>query len=235
LAIAAAVRGIPAYIVVPHNATRSKRAAIVANGAEIIDCEPTLSARETALNKVIERTGAHFVPPYDDKRIIAGQGTAALELLETQPSLDQVWVPIGGGGLAAGTAVVCSAASTHPRVIAAEPAAADDAYRSLLAGHIVPQTDPQTLADGLRTSVGELNFAILNALCVAVMLASEVAIVRAMRLLFEHLKVVVEPSAAVPLAALLDDGARARGSRIGLILTGGNLDLDTTIALLQRA
>ncbi len=233
LAIAAKVRGIPAYIVVPGNATRSKRAAIVGNGGQIIECEPTLAARESTLATVVARTGAHVVHPYDDARIIAGQGTAALEFIEDVPDLDQIWVPIGGGGLASGTAVVCAASSPRPQVVAAEPEAADDAYRSLQAGHVMPQTDPRTVADGLRTSVGQRNFAVLHGLGVAVALATEAGIVDAMRLVWQYLRVIVEPSAAVPVAALIENPSMRRGERIGVILSGGNVDLDSMFDLMR--
>jgi threonine dehydratase len=223
LAIAAQRRGIPAYIVVPRNARATKRAAIAAAGATLVECEPTLAARETALAAVVARTGAHFVPPYDDPRIVAGQGTAALELIDEVPGLAQIWVPVGGGGLAAGTTVVGAAAVPPIEVVCAEPAGADDAYRSLAAGRRILQTDPRTMADGLLTSLGELNFAILHAHRVRVALASEAAIAAAVTRLNATLGVAVEPSAAVPYAALLESPAAWRGARIALVLSGGNI------------
>ena len=222
LALAAQQRGIAAYVVVPSNARTTKRAAIAAAGATIVDCEPTLAAREAALADVVERTGAHFVPPYDDARIVAGQGTAALEFIEDVPGLDQIWVPVGGGGLAAGTVIVASAASPPIEVVCAEPAGADDAYRSMAAGKRLPQTDPHTIADGLRTSLGELNFAILNAHRVRIALASEDGIAAATARLADSLRVPLEPSGAVPFAALIESPPSMRGQRIGLILSGGN-------------
>lgn len=235
LAIAASVRGIPAFVVVPRNATRSKLEAIAANGAEIIECEPTLAARERTLTEVVARTGAHVVHPYDDPRIVAGQGTAALELLDAVPELAQVWVPVGGGGLAAGSAIVCAAAAPAVQLIAAEPAGADDAFRSLRAGHIIAQTAPDTIADGLRTSLGRTNFAILHGLATPVALADEREIARAMKLVWMHVKVIIEPSAAVPLAAMIENPAMRRGERIGVVLTGGNIDLQTSFDVLQAA
>jgi threonine dehydratase len=172
---------------------------------------------------VIEETGAVFIPPYDDDRIIAGQGTAAVELFEEEGDLDQVWMPVGGGGLAAGSAVVAAAGGVH--VIAGEPVNADDAYRSMARGRIEPVAPTVTLADGLRTGLGERNFEILKRHGVEVALASEAGIKQAMRLIWERLKVVVEPSSAVPLAAMLENPGKARG-RVGVILTGGNVDLD---------
>jgi threonine dehydratase len=233
LAIAAGIRGIPAYIVVPMNALRVKRAAIAGYGATIIDCEPTVAAREAMLADVVARTGAHFVPPYDDPRIIAGAGTAALELLEQAPDIQQIWVPVGGGGLASGCAIATR--DTGVAVIAAEPAAADDAYRSLASGRIEPMPNPRTIADGLRTPLGKLNFDILSGAGVRVALATEAAIIRATRLFFERMKLVVEPSGAVPLAALLEAPASARAQRIGAIVSGGNVDLEALLETFRSA
>lgn len=233
LAIAAGIRGIPAYIVVPTNAPRVKRAAIAGYGATIIDCEPTVAAREAMLADVVAGTGAHFVPPYDDPRIVAGAGTAALELLEEAPDLQQIWIPVGGGGLASGTAIV--ARDTGVTVIAAEPAAADDAYRSLASGRIEPMPNPQTIADGLRTPLGKLNFDILSSAGVTVARASEAAIIGATRLFFERMKLVVEPSGAVPLAALLEAPKAAKAKRIGAIISGGNVDLDALLVAFKTA
>lgn len=227
LAIAAGIRGIAAYIVVPDNAPRVKRAAIEGYGATIIECAANVAAREATLADVVARTGAHFVPPYDDARIVAGAGTAALELLEDAPDLEQIWVPVGGGGLASGCAVVARHAGVA--VIAAEPAGADDAFRSLANGAIAPMLNPQTMADGLRTPLGRINFDILAACGVTVSLASEAGILAATRLFFERMKLVVEPSGAVPLAALLEAPAAKKGRRIGVIISGGNADLDALL------
>jgi threonine dehydratase len=226
LALAARNRGVTAYIVMPSNSPAVKRAAVEGYGGRITSCEPTLAARETTLQRVVAETGATFVHPYDDFRIIAGQGTAALELLEDVPDLDAVVVPVGGGGLAAGTCLAVHGLTPRAVVVAAEPRNADDAFRSLAEGRILPSNDPRTVADGLRTSLGARNFPILRAHLERVALATEESIVAAMRLLWERAKLVVEPSGAVPLAALLDDPGALRGRRVGVILSGGNVDLD---------
>ncbi len=226
LALAARNRGLTAHIVMPSNSPAVKCAAVEGYGGRITFCEPTLAARESTLQRVVAETGATFVHPYDDFRIIAGQATAALELLEDVPDLDAVVVPVGGGGLAAGTCLAVHGLAPRMKVVAAEPRNADDAFRSFAAGRIVPSNDPRTVADGLRTSLGTRNFPILRAHLARVALASEESIVRAMRLLWERAKLVVEPSGAVPLAALLEDPGDLRGRRLGVILSGGNVDLD---------
>lgn len=224
LAWAAALRGIPAHVVVPANANRSKRANIARYGAHIVECAPTLAARESTLAEVLARTGASAVPPYDDARVIAGQGTAALELLEQSDGLDVLLAPVGGGGLLSGTAIVARSAGL--RVLAAEPLGADDAARSLACGERQPQTDPRTIADGLRTSLGELNFAIIRRDVEAIVTVSDAQIVSAMRLVWELTKQVIEPSSATVVAALLAEPGRFGGQRVGAILSGGNVDLD---------
>jgi len=226
LALAARLRGIPAYIVMPTNAPAVKRAAVEGYGAEIITCEPTLRAREKTLAAVVERTGATFVHPYDDEYIIAGQGTAAVELLEEVPGLDVVMAPVGGGGLLSGTALAVKALAPDARVIAAEPAGADDAARSLAAGRIIPSVDPDTVADGLLTSLGERNFPIIKEHVSAIWTVGDPDIISAMRLIWERMKIVIEPSAAVCPAAVLARPGEAAGLRIGIILSGGNVDLD---------
>lgn len=228
LALAAARRGVPAHIVMPRTAPAVKKAAVAAYGAHIVWCEPTVAAREEALAAVVAETGATFVHPYDHPDVIAGQGTAALELLEDVPDLDLLVAPIGGGGLLSGTTL---AAAGRARVLGAEPAGADDACRSLRDGHLYPSVAPRTIADGLLTSLSERTFAILRGAagvpCVErVVTVSEEAIVAAMRHLFERAKLVVEPSAAVPLAALLSEALDVAGARVGVILSGGNVDLD---------
>lgn len=224
LAWAAALRGIPAHVVVPANANRSKRANIARYGARIVECAPTLAAREATLAAVLAETGATAVPPYDDPRVIAGQGTAALEMLEQVDALDVLLAPVGGGGLLSGTAIVGRSAGL--RVLAAEPLGADDAARSLACGERQPQTDPRTIADGLRTSLGELNFAIIRRDVEAIVTVSEAQIVSAMRLVWELTKQLVEPSSATVVAALLAEPGRFAGQRVGAILSGGNVDLD---------
>jgi threonine dehydratase len=226
LALAARIRSIAATVVMPRNAPRVKREAVAGYGAEIIPCEPTLESRETTAGEVIARTGAAFIHPYDDPRIIAGQGTAALELLEEVPDLDLVLTPIGGGGLTSGSALAVRGASTTTELIAVEPAGADDAHRSLRARRLIPQTDPRTIADGLLTSLSDRTFRLIQAHVRDIVTVSEDGIVTAMRHIWERMKVVVEPSAAVPLAALLEEKIPTRPRRIGIILSGGNADLD---------
>ena len=223
LARAAKLRGISSTIVVPSDAKQVKKAAILSYGAQIIECEPTLAARIDTLERVVRDTGAHFVHPYDDDLIISGQGTAALELFEQVESLDSLVVPVGGGGLLAGSATVA-----YPviKVYAAEPEMADDAYRSLKTGELVTRHIPRTLCDGLQTTVGVRNFAIMQDKVSDVLLVSEEEIINAMRLLWTRLKQVIEPSSAVTLAAVLRNQETFSGQRVGLILTGGNVDPD---------
>src|SRR5450432_4150481 len=226
LAWAARSRGIPAWIVMPSNAAQVKQDAVRGFGGTIRFSEPTVAAREAACAAVEAETGATLVHPYNDWRVIAGQGTAALELLEDQPDLDAVIAPLGGGGLLSGTAIAAKGVRPSIKVFGAEPAGADDAYRSLRAGHIIPQTDPHTIADGLRSSLGERTFAVLRSRVDGVETASEEAIVRAMRLLWEKLKMTIEPSSSVPLAMLLERKISLGGLRVGIVLSGGNVDLD---------
>ena len=226
LALAARLRGVPAYVVMPRNAPDIKRRAVAGYGAEIIDCEPTLAARESTLRQVVARTGAVFIHPYNDEMIIAGQGTAALELLEEVPDLDVVMAPVGGGGLLAGTAVATAAVAPDARIIAAEPCGADDAARSLAAGRIIPSVDPRTIADGLLTSLGEINFPIIRRYVEAIWTVDDPAITAAMRLVWERMKIIIEPSGAVCLAAVLEHPSEVAGRRVGIILSGGNVDLD---------
>jgi threonine dehydratase len=226
VAWAAARRGIPAWVVMPENSAEIKKAAVQGLGATVRFCAPTLEARDTTCAAVQAETGALLVHPYDDWRVIAGQGTAALELLEDIPDLDAVITPVGGGGLLSGTAVASRAIKPSIRVYGAEPAGADDAWRSLQSGHIVPQTDPRTIADGLRSSLGVKTFAVLSTLVDAIGTTSEEAIVRAMRLTWDKLKLIIEPSSAVPLAALLERKLPVAGRRVGIVISGGNVDLD---------
>jgi threonine dehydratase len=226
LALAARLRGIPAWVVMPRTSAAPKQAAVAGYGAEIVECEPNLAARESTLSAVLERSGAVSIHPYDDYRIIAGQATAAVELLEDAPGLDAVLVPVGGGGLLAGTALAVHHLSPGTVVFAAEPVGADDACRSLAAGRIIPSESPRTIADGLLTSLGRRNFPIIQRHVERIVTVSEAGIVRAMRLIWERMKLVVEPSSAVPLAALLEGGVDLGGRRVGIILSGGNVDLD---------
>jgi len=226
VALAARLRGVPAHIVMPDNAPVVKKAAVAGYGGSIVYCAPTLAAREATLKRVVHETGATFIHPYNDARVIAGQGTAALELLADVADLDVIMAPVGGGGLLSGTAIVTVALSPSTQVIAAEPEAADDAYRSLQAGKILPANDPRTIADGLRTSLGELTFAVIQQHVQQIVTVSEEAIVSAMRYVWERMKIVIEPSAAVPMGALLEKKIDLTGKRIGVILSGGNVSLD---------
>jgi len=225
LALAARLRGIKAYVVMPNNAPQIKRAAVAGYGAEIILCQPTLKAREEGLAEVVDKTGAAFIHPYNDYRVIAGQGTAALELCEEIPNLDIMMTPVGGGGLLSGTAITVSAISPKTQIIAAEPEKADDAYRSFHAGRIIPSVNPDTIADGLLTSLGSLTFPIIKHYVNDIVTVTEEAIVHAMRTIWERMKIIVEPSAAVPLGAILSKCIPVSGKRIGIILSGGNVDL----------
>lgn len=227
LAYAAGLRNIPCTIVMPTSAPAVKRSAVLGYGATIVDCAPTLAAREATLAQVVEQTGAHVVPPYNDIRVIAGQGTAALELLEEVSDLDIVMAPVGGGGLMSGTAVACRGMQPNIDVIGAEPSVADDAARSLRDGVIHPAPTTQTIADGLRTSLGDVTFAHLRHHSVDIRTASEESIVEALYLVMERMKLVIEPSAAVTLAVLLEQPELVKGKKVGIILCGGNLDVRT--------
>jgi threonine dehydratase len=226
LALAARLRGIPAYIVMPENSSRVKREAVAGYGGRMTFCAPTLVAREHTLRRVIAETGAALVHPYNDSRVIAGQGTSAMELLEQVGDLDMVIAPVGGGGLVSGVAIAVAGVSPSTRIIGAEPEGADDALQSLRAGHIIAQLDPRTIADGLRASLGDRTFPIIHALVHDIVTVSEPAIIATMRAVWERMKIVIEPSAAVPVAALLEKKCDAEGKRIGVILSGGNVDLD---------
>jgi len=210
----------------PSNAPAVKKAAVAGYGGQITFCEPTQEARERALGRVVHETGAKFIHPYDNWQVIAGQGTAAMELLEQQPNLDVVMAPVGGGGLLSSTALAVQALLPTCRVVAAEPEAADDAYRSLQEGRILPSIQPKTIADGLLTSLGEYTFPVIQSYVSQIVTVSEEAIVQAMRTVWERAKIVIEPSAAVPVGALLEKKVDLTGLRIGVILSGGNVDLD---------
>jgi threonine dehydratase len=226
LALAAHLRGIRACIVMPQDAPRVKVAAVRGYGARIVFSGNAPGDREETLRGVLGESGAVFVHPSDDLRVIAGQGTCALEVFHDIPDLDMIVTPVGGGGLLSGTALASRALSPRTRVIAAEPSAADDAWRSFTTGTLHPSGNPHTIADGLRTSLGPNTFPIVRACVDGIVTVSEESIVRAMRLVWERMKVVIEPSAAVPLAALLEGGLEARGKRVAVIFSGGNVDLD---------
>ena len=226
VARAAKLRGIQATIVMPKNARPNKIASVRRFGVEPILCEPTAQAREAAAQEVLEQTKATLIHPYDDPRTIAGQGTAALELTEQTEPLDAILVPVGGGGLLSGTLIVIKALWPDTKVIAAEPARADDAYRSWKSGALQEVVHTDTCADGLRTPLGQRTFPIIRDLVDDILLVDEDSIVRATRSLLEQAKLLVEPSGAVPWAALMAHQPRFRDQRVGLLLSGGNLDLD---------
>ncbi len=232
LALAARVRGLTAHIVMPENAPAIKVAAVKAYGGRIVTCAPSMSAREEAAARIMGETGATLIHPYNDHRIIAGQGTAALELLEEVPDVDLVLAPVSGGGLLSGTALATKGLRPWVRVVGCEPKGADDAYRSLRQGRIVTNERPTTIADGLRAHLGDKTFAIIRALVDDIVLVSDEEIVEAMRLLFARTKLVVEPSGAVGLAALLAGRLQVQGEKVGVILSGGNVDMDAFFASL---
>ncbi|MGE5087727.1 MAG: pyridoxal-phosphate dependent enzyme [Candidatus Levyibacteriota bacterium] len=234
LAYAASRRGIPAWVVMPDNAPKVKQDNVRRFGARVRLCAPTVAAREAACAEVERETGATLVHPFDDPRVIAGQGTAALELLEQAGDLDLVVAPCGGGGLLSGTAIAVRSLAPATRVIGAEPANADDAARGFASGRLEPLASTTTIADGLRTSLSARTLAAIQERVGAIHTCSEEAIVRAMRMIFERMKQVVEPSAAVPLASILEHPTAARGLRVGVILSGGNVDLDRLPWLPQR-
>jgi threonine dehydratase len=226
LARAARLRGIPAFIVMPSNSPQAKQAAVRRYGGEVVLCEPTLAARESTARQVMERTGAAFIHPYNDLRVMAGQGTTAIELLEDVPDLDVILCPVGGGGQLSGIAVAAKDLRPGIRVLGVEPAGADDAARSLRAGRIIPMLEPRTIADGLKTSLGERPFAEILRLVEDIVTVREESIVQAMRRIWEVMKLIVEASGAVSYAAVVDGKISASGARVGIILSGGNLDLD---------
>ncbi|HEY3520737.1 MAG TPA: pyridoxal-phosphate dependent enzyme [Rhodanobacteraceae bacterium] len=226
LALAARTRRIPAHVVVPQGAVRAKLANIEAAGATLHHCAPTLVAREEAAERIRRETGATMIHPYTDPRVIAGQGTVALELLQQAPDLDLLIAPLGGGGLMSGTAIVTRALFPSTRLLAAEPAGADDGWRSMQRGERVTGVVPDTICDGLRATIGEINFELLRMHGVEIEKADDPQILAAMQLLWTNLRQTVEPSSAVVLAVLLSQRARWRGMKIGLILSGGNVDLE---------
>jgi threonine dehydratase len=225
LALAARMRGIPAYIVMPRTAPEIKKKAVAGYGGIITFCEPTLQARETTLAKVSSETGATEVHPYDNFFVIAGQGTAAKELIEDAGDFDIVMAPVGGGGLLSGTSLSVKKLLPGCKVIAAEPLGADDACRSFHAGVIFPSENPKTIADGLLTSLSQRTFTIICKNVDDIVTVSEEKIVEAMRLIWERMKIIIEPSSAVPLAAILEGKVNVSGKKVGIILSGGNLDL----------
>lgn len=226
LALAAGIRGIPAHIVMPETASRVKIEAVEGYGGRIVHCSSDPANRQEVLDRVIADTGACLVHPFDDYRIIAGQGTTALELIEQVAELDMVLVPVGGGGLISGVALALHHASPATRVIGVEPSGVDDAYRSFRAGRIIPVPGGSSMADGLLTTVGDKTFEIISRHVDDIVTVEESEIVDAMRFVWTRMKIVAEPSAAVPVAALLTRKVATHGSRVGVILSGGNVDLD---------
>lgn len=226
LAYAAGRRGIPCHVVMPRTAPQAKKDAVVGYGGRITECEPSTSSREEVFARVQAETGADFVHPYNDPRVIAGQGTCARELLSQVDGLDAVIAPIGGGGMVSGSCLTLAALAPGTKVYAAEPEMADDAYRSFKAGHIIADDAPQTVADGLKVPLKDLTWHFVSRHVTDILTVSEQEIIDAMRLIWARMKIVVEPSSAVPLAAVLRNPAVFAGQRLGVILTGGNVDLD---------
>jgi len=225
LARAASQRGIPSWIVMPSNAPKAKVRAVEGYGGQITFCEPTIASRESTAAQIIERTGAVMIHPYNNDRIIAGQGTATLELLEEMPDLDVVVAPVSGGGLLSGTAIATKAMRPQAHVIGAEPKNADDAYRSLQSGKLEPLAQAHTMADGLRAGLCERTLGILRERVDEIVVVTEEEIVAAMRHVWERMKIIVEPSSAVAFAAVLKSPAAA-GKHVGILLSGGNVDLE---------
>ncbi len=226
LALAASNAGVPAYIVMPRNAPEIKKLAVAGYGGIITCCEPTLEARESTMTAVQQRTGCTFIHPYNLFQIIAGQGTAALELLDSKPGLDIIMAPVGGGGLLSGTAIAAKSINPDITVWAGEPENAKDAYLSMQSGSIQPAFPANTIADGLLTSLGSMTFEIINKNVDQIMLCPEPVITEAMRLIWERMKIIIEPSSAVPLGALMaNPDAGWKGKKIGIILSGGNCEI----------
>jgi len=225
VALAAKINNIKAYIVMPETSSSVKINAVRGYGAEVILCAPNQQAREGTVDEIIKKTGATLIHPYNNYSIIAGQATAAKELIEEIKNLDIIMTPVGGGGLLSGSALSAHYFSPQTTVIAGEPANADDAYRSLQKGEIVPENPPSTIADGLLTSLGDKTFDIIKKHVKEIVTVSEEEIIAAMRLVWERMKIIIEPSSAVPLAAAIKSKERFKGKRIGIIISGGNVDL----------
>ncbi|HTH58332.1 MAG TPA: pyridoxal-phosphate dependent enzyme [Cyclobacteriaceae bacterium] len=230
IARAAQILGIKSYIVMPRTTPQIKKNGVIAYGGEIFECEPNIAARETMLAEVIKKTGAVEIHPFNNYEVMIGQATAAKELFEEAPKLDYLLAPVGGGGLLSGTAYAAKHFSPATTVIAGEPAGSDDTFRSLKSGKIEP-AQSQTIADGLLTTVGDKTFPIIHELVKEVITVSEEEIVAAMRLVWERLKIVIEPSAAVPFASVLKSKEKFKGKRVGIILSGGNVDLERAAKL----
>lgn len=226
LALAARMRGIPAYIAMPNTAPAVKKAAVAGYGGQITFCEPTVQSREAALAQIVAQTGANAVHPYNDERVITGQGTAVLELLADVPDLDVVITPIGGGGLLSGTSVAATETKPGIRIIAGEPELADDAYRSLKEDKILPALPPRSIADGLLSSFGTLTFPIVRERVEQIVTVSEQGIIESMKFIWERAKIIIEPSSAVAVGVLWEKKIDLTGLKVGVILSGGNVDLE---------
>ena len=226
LSYAAGQRGIPVTVVMPHTAPQAKKDAVVGYGGTIVECEPSTSSREATFAEVVAKTGAEFVHPYNDPRVIAGQATCSRELLEQTDNLDMVIAPIGGGGMISGTCLTLSSIAPEMKIYAAEPLNADDAARSLRAGHIIADDAPNTVADGLKVPLKDLTWHFVKNYVTDILTATEDEIIDAMKLTWQRMKIVIEPSSAVPLATILKNRELFGGKRVGVIITGGNVDLD---------
>ncbi|WP_431324962.1 beta-hydroxyaspartate dehydratase BhcB [Rhizobium sp. YTU87027] len=226
LSYAAGRRGIPCTVVMPRTAPQAKKDAVRGYGGTVVECEPSTTSREAVFAEVVAQSGAEFVHPYNDARVIAGQATCSRELLEQVDDLDAIIAPIGGGGMVSGTCLTVSNLAPRVKVYAAEPEQADDAYRSLKAGHIIADDAPDTVADGLKVPLKDLTWHFVKSNVADILTASEVEIVDAMKLIWKRMKIVMEPSSAVPLATILKNRDLFAGQRIGVVITGGNVDLD---------
>jgi len=226
LAKAAKMKNVPAYIVMPENAPEIKKNAVKSYGGEIIFCKPTLEAREQTLNEAVKKTHAVFIHPYNNDKIIEGQATCAKEIFEEESDFDFIIAPVGGGGLLSGTSLATYYFSNNTKVIGAEPAGADDAFRSIRDKKIYPSVNPQTIADGLRTSLTKKTFGIISKFADEIITVREDSILKAMKLIWERMKIIVEPSGAVPFAVILENKEKFKNKKIALILSGGNCDLN---------
>lgn len=227
LSYAAGRRGIPCTVVMPRTAPQAKKDAVRGYGGKVVECEPSTTSREAVFAEVVAETGAEFVHPYNDSRVIAGQATCSKELIEQVDDLDAVIAPIGGGGMVSGTCLTLSSLARNVKIYAAEPEQADDAYRSFKAGHIIADDAPNTVADGLKVPLKELTWHFVKRDVSDILTASEAEIIDAMKLIWKRMKIVMEPSSAVPLATILKNKQLFAGKCVGVIITGGNVDLDT--------
>lgn len=233
IARAGKILGIPAYIVMPNNAPLIKKEGVKGYGGQIFECEPNLKARESTLAEVIAKTGATEIHPFNNYHVMMGQATAAKELIEEENNLDFLIAPVGGGGLLSGTLMAAKYFSPKTKVIAGEPAGADDAYRSIQSGKI-EQSQSNTIADGLLTTLGDKTFPIIHENVTRVITVTDAEIVQAMRLIWERMKMIIEPSCAVPFAALLKEKSSFAGKKVGIILSGGNVDLEKALKLFSK-